>query len=163
MQYTPKTEKECSQLIDPGQYPFEILEAHDTDEYGEVLRTRGKKDSNGNWVTRPTPMVMLKIKLWDINGIERQLNDYIVLNDQFAFKLRHLADSIGELDKYDTNILKVQDLISKMGVASIIIAKSKDPKYGDQNSVKDYVKKENQQPLKEKEPDFSEDDLPNFN
>ena len=129
MAYTPKSEAQLADegLTPEGIYDYEIVEAEE------------KLSKAGN------DMYVLKLYIFDQNGIRRPLTDYIALGSNFGErKLRHAADASGILDIYESGDLCADSFIGKCG--KVVIAKQEgtveypNPK----NVVKDYVKREGQ-------------------
>lgn len=128
MRFTPKTEQELQamSLVEPGQYPFEVVEALD-----QVAKS-------GN------EMIKLKLKIWDNAGRERVIFDYVL--EAMAFKLRHFCDATGLTQKYEAGELTASDCPGKSGKLDLALEPGKQKPeggyYSDKNSVKDYVKSE---------------------
>lgn len=120
MRFVPKTEEECSNLLVEGTYPFEILEAEDT------------QSKAGN------DMLKLKLGIDDGNGSQHGIIDYLV--EAVAFKLRHLADTVGLLKEYERGELKADMLVGRAGQCKIVVTPAKD-NFAAKNSVRDYVKR----------------------
>jgi len=146
MKFNPKTEQELKamNLIEPGIYDYQVIDAKDT-----ISKNSGNE------------MIELKLKIWDIEGRERLVFDYLL--ESFAHKLRHFAESNSMLDKYEAGQFHASDCLGKSGKAEIIIQKDKTGLYSDKNSVKDYVvfdKLVVQKDLPLKKDTFINDDLP---
>lgn len=125
--YAPKTESEIreieeSLLLPNGNYGFEIVKAEER-----------KSKSSDNY------MFALSLKVFNEDGDAKFVDDYIVFTDRWAFKLRHLAASVGLVAEYEAGTLKDHDLVGKTGVAKIIIQKDKDPEAQSKNAVRDYI------------------------
>ena len=121
MNVTPRTEKEIAELnlIPPGVYDFEILDGMD------------KVSKAGS------EMIELKLKVWDGNGAERIIFDYLL--DAMAFKLRHAAELCGLIDQYNAGRLNGHSFKGKTGKLKLGIQKDKNGVYADKNVVADYV------------------------
>jgi len=125
MRFTPKTPEELKTmgLIEEGEYPFEVLEAE------EQLSKKGNE------------MIKLKLKIWDNNGRERTVFDYIM--EAMAFKLIHFCDYTGLKDKYEAGSLTADACIGRSGRLHLVVEpgseKQTGGKYDDKNSVKDYL------------------------
>ncbi len=107
---------------------------------------------------RGNHMLKLSLRVWDKNGKEGFIFDYIT--DDFEWKIKHLLESIGEGHKYQTEEVVPSDLIGKRGKCKIAIQKDKG--FGEQPKIKDYVpKSEDKVELETKKelPNF-EDDTP---
>lgn len=148
MQYTPRTREEAdeSRLLEKGEGQFEIVKAEESVSKGGC------------------PMIAVTLKVWDMKGKQGLINDWILLNEQWDWKLRHLADAIGVTDKYEDGLLKVEDLPGKSGVLNIAVKIDKSGKYGPQNSVKEYLVVKNLTPQntveKPADTNFPDDDIP---
>jgi hypothetical protein len=150
--FTPKSEKELQSmnLIDVGQYPFEVLAAHDKDEKGQPLISK-----KGN------SMIKLKLKVWDINGNERVIYDYLVAMDNMIYKIKHFCDSVGLTVQYEQGRFSAHDCLGKSGTLDIVIQKDKTGQYADKNAVKDYVVTVNSKTAQvNNEVPFDDDDVP---
>lgn len=147
MKFQPKSEQELQamNLIDPGTYQFEVVTATD------------KISKKGN------EMIEVQLKIWDINGHEHIVYDYLL--ESMAYKLKHFADVCGLGDKYLAGELGSLDCVGRGGKVELIIQDGQ-PKpdgglYPAKNAVKDYVLKGsgNTKPAVIDEP-FVDDDLP---
>lgn len=106
-------------LVEPGNYDFEVVDAQE------------RMSKSGN------EMIELQVKIWDKNGRGRVLFDYLL--SALEFKLGHFAECTGLFDKYQEGALSAEDCIGKSGQCKVYIQKSKDPQYGDKNSIADYL------------------------
>jgi hypothetical protein len=128
MKLTTMTEEELSavSLIEPGVYNFEVMKATD-----ELSKSSGKE------------MIKLMLRMWDKNGSERIVFDYLL--DSMPHKLKHFTDCTGLADKYTFGAMSAEDCIGRTGKLELVIQKGKQRPdgsgmYNDSNSVKDYVK-----------------------
>lgn len=122
MKFTPKTEKEIAEenLLPAGEYGFEVVDAIP------------KLSKSGN------EMIELKLQIFDSNADSKgMISDYLL--EKLAYKLRHAAEAMGALDKYESGVLHHDDFIGKTGTVKIVIRKDKTGEYADQNSVADYI------------------------
>ena len=121
MRFTPLSEEEIkeSNLFEPGIYNFEVLEALD------------KISKSGN------EMIELKIKIWDNNGKEKIIYDYLL--EMMKFKLKHFSECVSLEDKYNDGGINANDCIGKSGELDLIIYVDKKGRYADKNAVKDYI------------------------
>ena len=128
MRFQPKTEQEIQamNLIAPGVYQFEVIAAKD------------KMSKKGN------EMIEVQLKIWDINGHEHFVYDYLL--ESMSYKLKHFTDVTGLADKYAAGNLEASDCVGMCGNVELII-QSGQPKpdgsgnYPDKNAVKDYIAK----------------------
>jgi hypothetical protein len=86
-------------------------------------------------------MIELKLKIWDIDGSERIVFDYLL--EAMGFKLRHFSKICNLLDKYESGVLAAEDCVGKSGNLELIVQQGQ-PRidggyYPSKNSVKDYV------------------------
>ncbi len=112
-------------LVPAGQYAFLITKVEE------------KRTKNGKY-----DMLELSLSLWDIDGRERKLRDWVVLMDEMDWKLRHLAATCGLLDRYEDQLLEARDFMDKKGVVKIGLKDSQN-EFGEMiktNSVVDYIK-----------------------
>jgi len=126
MRITPKTDDEIKlmKIVPDGEYYFKIIKAEEK-----------QSKSSGN------PMIVINLVIWDEKGRERYITDYLIDNENLAFKIRHLYECIGMIEEYESGNLDPINLLGKDGHAKIIIQKDKKGIYDDKNVVKDYVKK----------------------
>jgi len=125
MRFTQKTDEELNamNLLSPGYYQFEVIEAEET------------QSKAGN------DMIKLTLKVWDEQGKERKMFDYLL--DSMAKKLKHFCAHTGQADKYEKGNLDANHCYGKAGTVQISIEKGK-PKpdggmYEDRNTIVDYV------------------------
>lgn len=141
MRFTPKTTEELEKekfFLSPGEAQFEILTASE--------ETSKKMNQ----------MFKLQLKIWDCDGREGQLYDYVVLNTHG--KLVQLLLSVGMMDKYMSGEVLPEDLINRSGRAMIHIQKDKEGKYPDKPAIKEYLAPESG---RKEPPDFDKDsDVP---
>lgn len=160
--YRPHTEAEIKSftLMTKGIYTFEVIEVHETDQYGHPL-----VDKNQN------AMFKVRLKLWDQEGRERYLFDFFSSADSMAWKLRHYCSTIGLLDDYDAGKFKPVDALNCNGKCEVIIrpARPKNDGSGDfwpeSNSVKDYIKSDKDIVLQSQakvDTNFVDDDIPDL-
>lgn len=128
--YTPKTEEECQKalqypMLEPGIYDFQVISA----EY--------KTSSKGN------PMIALKLCVWNEDGKQFHIFDYLVATEKMEWKTKHFCDSVGLSKEYESGAFNEDLCANRCGKASIIYqAGQKKPDgsyYADKNAVEDYV------------------------
>lgn len=131
MQFTPKTEKEITEagLWPAGKYQFEVIPYVD---FGNV------QFSTQDSISKKTnkEMIILVLKIYNSEGAFKIVVDYLV--EAMAYKLRHAAEALNLLDKYNTGNLHALDFVEKRGELELSIQKA-DDKYAAKNIVKDYV------------------------
>lgn len=121
MKFTPKSENEITSenLLTPGIYGFEIMEASD-----EVSKA-------GN------EMIKLTVHVFD-DGEPVTIFDYLM--EKVAYKLRHAAEACGLLADYESGILDAIDFQGKTGRCKVAVQKDKTGQYPDKNGIADYLK-----------------------
>ena len=144
MRITPRSDKELASmnLMPQGQYSFEVIDAKD------------RVSKSGN------EMIELKIKIWDSNGKERIIYDYLL--DSMAHKVKHFCQGQSPcslIDVYDMGELLAEHCLNKTGYLELIIQKDKTGIYGDKNAVKDYIVKDKNTAEVKKEDPFFDDDI----
>lgn len=143
MKFEPMSDEQIAKLnlIPEGQYQFEVVDAED------------KVSARGN------EMIAVKLKIWDRDGKERTLMDWLM--PSFPKKLKHFCENTGLQDKYNLGNVIAEDCRHKSGCLSIMITKNQ--KGEDWNTVNDYLsfEKKNLEMKKEtREDPFFNDDLP---
>lgn len=149
--FTPKSEEELSSLLAEGDAGFEIL-----DSLFKISQNSGR------------PMLKLTLKVWDSNGEEGKLDDFIILDELSKFSMRkykHLCESTnlekvyecGEIGEVEASLFK-----EKSGKLRLGINKNNKNKDGSplppKNCVWDYLK----QPEPKKTEVIADDDMPAF-
>lgn len=117
-----------------GEYPFTIVEV-------AVKKTKGKLNDQGQLIN-VNPMLELTLEFHDQNGLVKKQKDWIVFSEGMDWKLRHLANTVGLLELYESDSLDAGHLLKKHGV--VILGQRDDDYQGQKrkvNFVKDYVKK----------------------
>jgi hypothetical protein len=107
-------------LLAGGQYPARIVEAVE------------KASKAGN------DMIELLVAVRGADGGERELRDWLVGNDRGALKLRHAAEAVGALAKYEAGEIGQDDFPGHDVRVKIIIEKRRG--YPDQNRIDDYAR-----------------------
>ena len=107
-------------LLSAGQYPARIIEAVE------------KASKAGN------DMIELLVTVRGADGKERELRDWLVGNDRGALKLRHAAEAVGALAKYEAGEIGQNDFPDHNVRVKIIIEKRRG--YPDQNRIDDYAR-----------------------
>lgn len=123
LQFPPTPENELIDLLLVGDGNYEVLEAAE----------KMSKSSNN-------PMIELKMRVWDSEGHDSILFDYLMLTaSKFSLrKIRHFCYSCGIGNLYEQGALSAQDCIGKQGKLKIDFKKG-DNGYQDKNVVKDYI------------------------
>lgn len=127
----PLTKEQSKQgdLIPPGIYPFEVVDAID-----DISKSSGND------------MITLKLKIFMPDGKERILFDYLL--EAMEFKLAHFFDAIGKWDKYESGAFCADDCYGMSGEVKIYIQKDKKGEYPDKSAVADYMLSEAQEAAK---------------
>ena len=136
MRYKPYTEAQIQSMnvMDEGIYPFQVLEVDTTDRSNRPLQ-----DKNGN------DMAKLKLLVWDHENRERIVYTFISGDGNFAYKLRHFAQTINMISEYEDGIFDIQRSMGRSGKANIVIKKGTLKQDGsgemwpDRNDVKDFI------------------------
>lgn len=126
MSYTPKSEEQLAKegLLPDGIYDYEVIQTDD------------KPSKKGN------DMYTLKLLVWDDNGDNKTVYDYIALGNNFGErKLRHAADASGLLSIYEGGNLKPADFMNTKGRVEIKMQDGTADYPLPKNVVKDYVKR----------------------
>lgn len=123
MKYNPISEEEINAqrgMLKEGPANFEVIKAND------------KISKAGN------EMIELLLKVWDSDGKEGGIFDYLVSNAQW--KIKHFYESIGDSALYTGGEIKSSNLIGSSGKAIIAIQKDLTGKHPDRPKIKDYLK-----------------------
>jgi hypothetical protein len=107
-------------LLPAGEYPARITEAVET------------TSKAGN------EMIELLVAVRGADGGEREFRDWLVGNDRGALKLRHAAEAVGALEKYQAGEIGQADFPGHNVRVKIIVEKRRG--YPDQNRIEDYTK-----------------------
>lgn len=142
--FTPKSEEEITKsgLLEKGEYDFVVKSAQI-----KPSKSSGK------------PMVELVLGVWDKEGREHTIFDYLV--DAIEYKIRHFCYSVGLGDKYEAGGFYPEESIGKNGLCKVFIKEDKSGQYPPKNSIADYLqgKKEMKTNPKQEE-EFKDDDVP---
>lgn len=147
LEFTPKTEKEVSSLLQEGVGQFEVLKA---------LK---KISQAGN------SYIALTLKCWDKDGNQGLIFENI-MNGEHPFilrKIRHFCYAVGLENEYESGKLNADMCLGRSGIILIGIQKDKNGKNPDKNCALDFLKpleksKLTSTPLKELNDNL--DDLP---
>lgn len=122
MKFTPKSEQEIAEenLLTPGVYGFEIVDAEDT------------TSKAGN------DMIKLTVHVFAEDGSPVTIFDYLM--EKVAYKLRHAAEACGLIGEYESGTLDAFDFKGKTGRCKIVIQKDKSGQFPDKNGIADYIK-----------------------
>ena len=143
MEFKPMSDEEIESLspkLKPGVCDYEVLTAEETIS----------KSNN--------PMIKIKLKVWDCDGKEGFVNDFLM--EKIPWKLKRFCQSHGLTDQYEKGNLSDVDIFNKTGQCKIRPQKDNDKYF----QVSEYLimeakdKKEEYQKAKE-EPVF-DDDIP---
>lgn len=124
MNFTPLSDEELNAqkgLLAPGVADFEVVEAKD-----EVSKSSGNE------------MIKLNLKVWDSQGKQGMVFDYLV--STVSWKIKQFFDAIGKPEIYNVGTITSQNLIGASGKATLGIQKDRTGKYGDQTKVVEYIK-----------------------
>lgn len=140
--YIPKdvADKAPIRLLERGIYNFEVANAED-----QISKSKLIPDSNGDLVEKGNnPMIKLTHRIWDENGKEYVIWDYLVDLESMWFKSKHFLQAVGAT--YEDVDLKAIHCIGKSGRLMIEVQKDKEGKYPDKNVVTDYISLTNTTP-----------------
>lgn len=161
MKYKKYSEQELKEmnLLSDGVYDFETLEVHETDQYHNPLKTKDGFE-----------MAKLKLGVIDKNGRQRYVWVWLPGDGKMAFKFRHYADTVGQIDLYDEDKFEIAKTLGLKGKAHIVVQKGQAKQDGsgfwdDKNDVKDFIKREEwevNEPKATPSTDFLDDDIPNM-
>lgn len=97
-----------------------------------VMSAKEKTSKKGN------DMIELQLAVWDKNGLQGTVFDYLVNNAQF--KIKGFWESVGLAEQYETGVFDCQKAIDTGGKLEIKIEKNE--QYGDQPRVKYYLSRD---------------------
>lgn len=133
---SPEEFKKKAVKLKAGDADFEIIGVEDSE-------TKNKK-----------PMMKVKCRVWDCEGREGVLIDYVTNDSQW--KIKQILDSIGASAMYELGDVNEGVLVGRGG--KLLLYTKNDPQYGEQTKIKSYyamqVKKENPKSSK------SDEDIP---
>lgn len=141
--FKPLSEEEVIGLLKPGEYAFQVKNAEDA------------VSKAGN------AMIRLTLAVWDDQGKERIITDYLLA--ALMYKVKHFCDAVGLEDKYQQGKFEAIDCVGKSGRCKIKI--DEQDGYAPKNSVQDYIKNKvtKLESKKEEQKDtngFVDDDIP---
>jgi hypothetical protein len=147
MSYTPKTEEQLADeaLLPQGIYDFEVIDTND----------RPSKRGNN--------MVTLKLCVFDGDGGQRHIFDYMAFGNSFGErKFRHAAKSCGLLDIYNSGKLEAHTFLGACGKVLLKKQDGTDDYPLPKNVVADYVEKDDMEEKAKtaKTKDLINDDIP---
>ncbi len=122
--FTPKTDEEINDVI--------LLAKGDGNF--EVIRAEFKTSKSGN------PMISLFLKVWDCNGKEGFVNDYLINTPRFEFKIKHFCIAASLENEYNNGTFNETMCTGRTGRLRLGIDKDKGGQYSDKNNVIDYLK-----------------------
>jgi hypothetical protein len=112
-------------MVEDGIYDFQVVKATQ------------KVSKSGN------QMIELQLVIWDKDGKEHIVFDYLVSIVSMVYKIKHFCDTVGLDDEYKAGNFDVMQCEGKRGKAHIIVqAGQPNPNggmYADKNAVRDYV------------------------
>ena len=139
--FQPKSDDELQRemLIPEGEYNFEITKATE------------KVSKAGN------PMIEIAIKVWDKEGKERYVYDYLMTSrPSLLYRIKNLCEAIGKNEIYEKGQISETDLYGASGKLTISI-QSASVQHPAKNIVKNYIASEIKP---EENEDKFDDDLP---
>jgi len=146
MNYTPKTEEELAEdaLLPDGTYDFQVIETDD----------RPSKKGND--------MITLKLCVFDADGSQRHIFDYIAFGNNFGErKFRRAANACGLLETYNSGKLTAADFYGNSGKLLLKQRKGTPDFPFPKNIVADYLPREEGAPVITKPiGEIIDDDIP---
>lgn len=141
-----REEVKLGDMIQPGIYPFEVLDAVD-----EISKSSGND------------MIKLILKIYLPDGRVKTIFDYLL--ESMEYKMAHFFESVGAWSIYERGDFDSNDCIGKAGMVKIYIQKDKSGLYPDKSAVQDYILDDTQKDaklarIKSAAPDMIDDDLP---
>lgn len=122
MKFTVLNEEELAAqrgTLKSGYCDFEVISAKD-----KISKSSGNE------------MIELTLRVWDSEGRQAQLFDYLV--SSFQPKIKSFFDSIGAPQTYESGEIDANVIVGATGRAKLGIEKSE--QYGDKPKIRDYVK-----------------------
>lgn len=157
-QYQVMTEQQAMnerfQLLKEGIYDAVITASQDT------MSSKG------------SPMMDMTVSVFDENGKQVDVRDFLVFTKPMMWKIIHFASSAGIMKEYEMRRMCSQVAINRRVQVHIGIDQGKEipqdklqgkplgSKYPDKNKVIDYIKKEDQNQPEVKGTNFQDDDVP---
>lgn len=145
MTYTPKTEAQLAKegLLDEGTYDFEVIDTNDM------------PSKKGN------DMFTLQLSIFDGEGGQRKIFDYIALSSNFGErKLRRAAEACGLIDVYTSGELKHYTFMGATGKAKVKQQEGTEAYPLPKNVVADYLPRDDAEPAKKPARDIINDQIP---
>ena len=137
LSYQRWTEEEDKKknLLEDGEYSAII------DTITEKLTAPGKFDKNGKPITQKK-MLEIDLLVADMDGRERKVKDWIMLEGDMSWRFRHLCVACELIDDYENNSIDIDEIKSKVVCVLIKQRKGKDQYNNDvvRNTVVDYFK-----------------------
>lgn len=120
-----------------GIYDFSVLDKVSFGTKTYDTKESVSKAGNAMWV------VVTKVFAKDGSDFTSHIIDYIPVTGEMRFKHRHLAETLGLAEKYESGKLTIQDIIDKSGRCDLgmqVGSKKDDGSfYPDKNVIKDYI------------------------
>jgi len=114
-----KQEEAESRFLWPaGEYDFEVMNADD------AISKKGNE------------MIVLDVNAYNTDGEFLSIKDYLM--EVMEFKLRHAAESMGLLEKYEAGELEALDFQGKTGRLRLKVGKKVEG-YKQRNEIADYI------------------------
>lgn len=123
LNYNPKTEQEISRLFAKGKYVFTVM------DYKIIINNKSYQGSE---------QLNLTLQASQPDGRKTTIYDTIIIHDDWAWKLRHFACSVGLEHEYMNDLFDPQQALGKKGYALIGI-RAADGSYPEKNIIQDYL------------------------
>ena len=98
---------------------------------GRIIEAVEKVSKAGN------SMIEMRVAVRGSDGIDRELPDWLVANDRGALKLRHAAEAVGALARYEAGEIEAEHFPGHDVRVKIIVEKRRN--FPDQNRIEDYI------------------------
>lgn len=132
-QHFTEEEDKMRNLIPDGKYRAQIKNV--------VLdKTKPGYDRDGK-PKEIKDMLVFDLLVHDANGIPRMRKDWLLLEGQMAWKLRHAAKSAGVFEQYENKTLHQSMFANKWVMVEVKIKKGKDQNHNEvlRDSIVDYL------------------------
>jgi uncharacterized protein DUF669 len=125
--------KPGSDLLPDGEYDATIVAGEDD-----------KRSQAGN------EMMELVLAVYDREGKDTPITDYIVATPKMQWKIRHLCEAVGV--EYERDTIPVEDFVGAN--VRVKVVTQDDAKYGPQNRIQDYLKSNGGTPKADRDADI---------
>lgn len=128
MRFNPLTKEQAaaqaSNLWEDGIYDYEITEAEET-----ISKSSGNE------------MFHLTVKVFQPTGQWKLIDNYLVLSEKAAWKIREFCQSCGLMDAYETGSLMEGEIVGRTGLCEVATDKGKGD-FPPKNVIRQWMMKE---------------------